>query len=133
VASDPDVFTALGAQRYVLLTTTRRSGVSVPTAVWVARYNDALLVTTVADAGKVKRIRHTPRVTVQACDRAGKPLEGAPIVEAFASVHDDDDSLAQLEEVISAKYGVQFAAIRAMQKLRGRRASGSVSVRITAS
>ena len=57
---------ALGDEKYVLLTTTRRSGVDVPTAVWVGRDGDELVVTTAATAGKTKRIRHTPRVTLQA-------------------------------------------------------------------
>ena len=123
-------FAALAAEQYVLLTTTRRNGVAVPTPVWVAPHGDSLVVTTGAEAGKVKRIRHTPRVTVQACDRVGKPLDGSTVVEAHATVHDDDESLAHLDAALSAKYGVQYAAIKAMSKLRGRRAPGSVMVRL---
>lgn len=128
--TDPVI--ALADEQYVLLTTTRRSGVLVPTPVWVARHEDALLVTTGAEAGKVKRVRHTPRVTLQACDRVGTPLAGAPVVEAHASVHDDDETRAHLEAALSEKYGVQYAAIRAMGKLRGRRADSSVALRLVA-
>ena len=127
----PDGFVAMADHQYVLLTTTRRTGMPVPTPVWVGRDGDTLVVTTGAEAGKVKRVRHTPQVTVQACDRAGKPLDGAPVIDAVASVHDDDESRARLDAVLSAKYGVQYAAIRAMSKLRGRRAAGSVVVRLT--
>ena len=81
------------------------------------------------EAGKVKRIRHTPRVLLQACDRVGRPLDGAPVIEAHASVHDDEASRAALEAALSEKYGVQYAAIRAMSRLRGRRSPGSVVVR----
>jgi PPOX class probable F420-dependent enzyme len=128
--TDPVV--ALADEQYVLLTTTRRSGVAVATPVWVARHDEALLVTTGADAGKVKRIRHTPRVTLQACDRVGRPLDGAPVVEALASVHDDEATRAQLDAALSEKYGVQYAAIRAMGRLRGRAASSSVALRLVA-
>ncbi|MFN4000963.1 PPOX class F420-dependent oxidoreductase [Microcella sp.] len=128
--TDPVV--ALADEQYVLLTTTRRSGVAVATPVWVARHDEALLVTTGADAGKVKRIRHTPRVTLQACDRVGRPLDGAPVVEAVASVHDDVATRAQLDAALSEKYGVQYAAIRAMGRLRGRAASSSVALRLVA-
>lgn len=123
---------ALADEQYVLLTTTRRTGERVPTPVWVARHDDVLLVTTGAEAGKVKRIRHTPRVTLQACDRVGRPLAGAPVVEALATVHDDDATRAALDAALDAKYGVQYAAIRAMSRLRGRRSPGSVAVRLAA-
>ncbi len=125
-------FVALATEQYVLLTTTRRSGVPVATPVWVARHDDALLVTTGAEAGKVKRVRHTPQVTLQACDRVGTPLAGAPVVDAIASVHEDDASRTHLDAALSAKYGLQYAAIRAMGRLRGRRAPSSVVVRLVA-
>ncbi len=116
----------------MLLTTTRRSGVTVPTPVWVALDGDSLVVTTGAESGKVKRIRHTPRVTLQACDRMGTPNAGSPVIDAHATVHDDAESRERLEAVMSKKYGVQYAAIRAMSKLRGRNAAASVVVRLAA-
>ena len=112
----------LGDEQYVLLTTTRRSGVDVPTPVWVARDGDALIVTTGADSGKVKRIRHTPRVTLQGCDRSGGPHEDARVVFARATILDD--------EVFLEKYGAQYRAIRALGRVRGRSRSASVVVRI---
>ena len=120
----------LGDEPYVLLTTTRRSGVDVPTPVWVARDGEALVVTTGGDSGKVKRLRHTPRVTLQACDRAGRPDDGAPVLTAPASVHDDDDARARLDELFHDKYGAQYRAIRALGRVRGRDRSASVVVRI---
>ena len=127
-----DALLALADEQYVLLTTTRRSGDRVPTPVWVARDGDGLVVTTGAEAGKVKRIRHTPRVTLQACDRVGRPRDGAPVIVAHATVHDDEASRAALDAALSEKYGVQYAAIRAMGRLRGRRSPGSVVLRLVA-
>lgn len=130
--STRDALLALADEQYVLLTTTRRSGDRVPTPVWVARDGDGLVVTTGAEAGKVKRIRHTPRVTLQACDRVGRPRDGAPVIVAHATVHDDEASRAALDAALSEKYGVQYAAIRAMGRLRGRRSPGSVVLRLVA-
>lgn len=130
--STRDALLALADEQYVLLTTTRRSGDRVPTPVWVARDGDGLVVTTGAEAGKVKRIRHTPRVTLQACDRVGRPRDGAPMIVAHATVHDDEASRAALDAALSEKYGVQYAAIRAMGRLRGRRSPGSVVLRLVA-
>jgi uncharacterized protein len=130
--TDPTALLALADEQYVLLTTTRRSGVAVPTPVWVARDGDTLVVTTGAQSGKVKRMRHTPAVTLQACDRAGTPRPGTPIVDAVATVHDDDESRERLEKALNEKYGLQYAAIRAMGKLRGRHANESIVVRLSA-
>jgi len=121
---------ALGSEKYVLLITTRRTGVDVPTAVWVGRDGDTLIVTTAESAGKTKRIRHTARVTLQACDRAGEPDAGAPIIEGRAAVDDSDAARDRLDTLFSAKYGAAYAAIRAMGKLRGRSRSSSVVLHI---
>ena len=75
----PDVADA----KYVSLTTFRRpvyaasTGAPVSTPVWVVRDGDRLLVTTDASAGKVKRLRHTPAVTLRACP-FGPARCGAP-------------------------------------------------------
>ncbi len=64
--------------RYVSLTTYRRSGVAVPTPVWAAPDGGDLVVWTRADSGKVKRLRHTSRVTVAPCDVRGN-LQGEAV------------------------------------------------------
>ena len=71
----------LSAGRYVSLTTFRKDGTGRPTAVWVMRDGDQLLVWSAADAWKVKRVRRDPRVLVAPCDVRGRvtgqPVEGA--------------------------------------------------------
>lgn len=126
--SDASSLLSLADEQYVLLTTTRRSGVDVATAVWVARDGDELIVTTSGESGKVKRIRHTPRVTVQPCDRAGNPTPGTPVIVGHASIDTSDEGRARLDDIFREKYGAQYAAIRAMTKLR--RSTPSVVVRI---
>lgn len=128
--SAPSPLLALGDETYVLLTTTRRSGVDVPTAVWVGRDGGELIVTTAASAGKTKRIRHTSRVTLQACDRAGNPTAGAPVIEGRAVVDDSDAARVRLDALFAKKYGAAYKAIRAMSRLRGRSRSESVVLRI---
>ena len=121
----------LADEQYVLLTTTRRSGVDVATPVWVGRDGDALIVTTARDAGKTKRIRHTPRVTLQACDRVGRPLDGAPVVVGHAVVDESAEGRERLVALFKQKYGAQYLAILGLQKLRGT-TDRSVTLRITA-
>jgi PPOX class probable F420-dependent enzyme len=56
------------ADKYVSLATYRRNGVEVKTPVWIADVSRLYYVFSAGDAGKVKRIRATPRVRLAACD-----------------------------------------------------------------
>ena len=70
-------FADLAAAKYVLLTTFRKDGTPVPTAVWAAADADRLLVWTVTDSYKVKRLRRDPRITLAVCDVRGNPRSDA--------------------------------------------------------
>ncbi|MEI5033281.1 PPOX class F420-dependent oxidoreductase [Streptomyces sp. S1A(2023)] len=93
----------LAASRYVLLTTFRRDGRAVPTPVWVMRDGGCLAVWSVADAGKVKRIRNSGRVTVAPCDWRGVPKgESVPGVGELPA---DQDTVHYLD-LMKRKYGL---------------------------
>ncbi|MFI0879460.1 PPOX class F420-dependent oxidoreductase [Streptomyces parvus] len=93
----------LAASRYVLLTTFRRDGRAVPTPVWVMRDGDCLAVWSVADAGKVKRIRNSGRVTVAPCDWRGAPKGDA--VPGVAELPAGQDTVHYLD-LMKRKYGL---------------------------
>ena len=123
---------AVGRRRYVALTTFRRSGVGVPTAVWIAPAGDALVVTTGAAAGKTKRIRNDPRVELRECDARGRVRPGAPVVAGRAEVVTDPDEQHRLLAGHRRKYGLQFRAFAMFERLMARAdAPGSVVLRIT--
>ncbi len=61
----------LTGRRYISLETYRRSGAAVRTPVWFAEAEELLYVYSLANAGKVKRIRANPRVRVAPCDMRG--------------------------------------------------------------
>ena len=105
----------LGDERFVSLTTFRRSGDPVSTPVWVARDGDGLVVYTGAESGKVKRLRHDGTVELRACDRRGKVPEGTPTVIAAAVVDDAPGAVADAETLLRAKYGWEFGGIRLLQ------------------
>jgi hypothetical protein len=98
---------ALGSEEFVSLTTFRKTGVGVPTTVWVGRDGDALLVTTAASTGKVKRIRNNPRVELRPCNRMGHVRNGAPTATGRAEVLEDPESAARLARVYARKYGLK--------------------------
>ncbi|MEJ2870921.1 PPOX class F420-dependent oxidoreductase [Actinomycetospora sp. OC33-EN08] len=105
----------LGDQRFVSLTTFRRSGDPVATPVWVARDGDGLVVYTTAESGKVKRLRNDAHVELRACDRRGRVAPGTPTVEATAVVDDSEGAVADAEGLLKAKYGWEFGGIRLLQ------------------
>lgn len=59
------------AEKYVSLARYRRNGTEVKTPVWIAEMAGRYYVFSAGDAGKVKRIRATPRVRLAACDVRG--------------------------------------------------------------
>ena len=75
----PRAFAAMGDERFISLTTFRKTGDAVSTPVWIARDGDDLVVTTPATSGKVKRLRNSGRVEMRVCDRMGRVKESAPI------------------------------------------------------
>ena len=68
-----DTFDALISEEYALLVTFRRSGEPVPTPMWFGLRDGCVYVESLADAGKVKRLRQDQRVRVAPCSLRGKP------------------------------------------------------------
>ncbi len=62
----------ISGQKYVSLTTFRKSGVAVRTPVWFAEGDGKLYVKTRSDSGKYKRTRNNPSVMVAPCTMRGK-------------------------------------------------------------
>ncbi len=125
---------SLAGESFVSLTTYRRSGEGVATPVWVARDEsgdgDALVVTTVAGSGKVKRLRNDAHVTLRPCNRSGTVAEGAPSVEARAEVITEPSRIASSTDPIRRKYGLQFTVVMGIEKIVGR-GRVRVALRIT--
>ncbi|HQV58013.1 MAG TPA: PPOX class F420-dependent oxidoreductase [Ilumatobacteraceae bacterium] len=96
---------ALSDEKYLALTTFRKSGTPVTTPVWAVPVGDREIgFWTSSTSGKVKRIKHTARVTVQPCNARGKVTEGTTPTEATARVANAAE-LAEIRTKITAKYG----------------------------
>jgi len=63
---------AILGQKYISLTTFRKSGVGVPTPVWFGEEDGKLYVMTRGTMGKTKRIRNNPQVKVAPSTIRGK-------------------------------------------------------------
>ena len=67
---------AIAGQKYISLTTFRKTGAGVATPVWFGEDGDKLYVMTRSDMGKTKRIRNNPQVKVAPSTIRGK-VKGA--------------------------------------------------------
>ena len=105
----------LGDERFVSLTTFRRTGEPVATPVWVVRDGDALVAYTVGESGKVARIRRGSEVELRACDRRGRVDPGTPTVIATAEIDKSTEAVALTERLLRVKYGWEFGAFRLLQ------------------
>ena len=69
-----DPFAYLYPYEFVLLTTFRKSGIGVPTAMWFAHEHSKLYMVTGRTTGKIKRIRNNGHVLLAPCDLMGHVL-----------------------------------------------------------
>lgn len=125
----PNLAECLRDERYVSLTTFRRSGEPVPTPVWfIPQPNGTLLVYTGATSGKVKRLRREPRCTVAPCDVRGRVHGDALSAEGIVLETEVDE----VRQRLVRRYGWQARALLGLSRLRRRgRPDDEVGLRIT--
>ncbi|MBY4130364.1 PPOX class F420-dependent oxidoreductase [Rhodococcus fascians] len=121
-------FDTIATGKYVLLTTFKKDGTGVPTPLWGALDGDRLLMWTVTDSWKVKRIRRNPVVTIAPCDMRGNPQGDA--VNATAEILDEAGT-EKARAAVASKYGILgWLTVKGSVLRRGK--SGSVGLSITA-
>jgi len=99
-------FTNLHKASYMSLTTFRKSGEPVASPVWFAQDGSTLYLFTFPGAGKLKRIRHTPRVTVAPCTLGGKVT--GPTSEGKAQILTKEEEQAHADHSLARKYGLTW-------------------------
>ena len=109
---------APAAEKYVNLATYRRNGVEVKTPVWIAKVAGRYYVFSAGDAGKVKRIRATPRVRLAACDVRGNVRSAW--IEARARIVLDPALLVNVRKALRDKYGLLMRLTDVMATMTGR-------------
>ena len=121
-------------ERFVLITTFRKSGAAVASPVWIVAMADGTAgFTTEVNSGKVKRIRNNPQVTLQPCGMKGTPKQGSAVVEATAEVLLGVDA-QPLRDAIHAKYSVMtklFKLGELGRKIRRKPEPATCVVRLT--
>ncbi len=94
----------LNASQYMNLTTFRKTGEPVPTAVWFAEDGGTYYLATTVDTGKVKRIRRSERALLTPSTRSGEPT-GETLPGRARILHDEGDK-AIAEAALARKYGL---------------------------
>ena len=97
------------------MTTFRRSGVGVATPLWFVRDGDRLLLRTIAESGKVKRLRNDARVRLAACTWEGE-LTGSSIEATGRVIEPDDPVTDHADRLLDHKYGEERAKMTRMME-----------------
>jgi len=127
----PDTVSSLADEKFVSLTTFKKSGERAAGAMWLARDGDALVMWTPADSWKVKRLRRDSRVELAPCGRTGKVRDDAEVTSGSAVVDADPAETARVERLIKGKYGFEFYVITVLERIIARGKKDRVAVRIT--
>lgn len=107
-------------QRYLNMESYKKSGQPVATPLWFAEQDGTFYIYSVANAGKVKRIRNNPKVRIVPCDVRGKPK--GEWVEARARILEERGA-ALGYRLLNEKYGWMkrigdfFSRLRQRQKV----------------
>ena len=91
-------------KKYLNLETFRKSGESMQTPVWFVQAGETIYIQTVANSGKVKRIRNNGRVNIAPCKMDGK-LIGAWVPAQAREVTNPEVS-TEADRLLDRKYGL---------------------------
>jgi uncharacterized protein len=110
--------TPFDASEYINLRSWKRDGTPVDTPVWVATVEGKLVVFTLRESYKVKRVRRNPRVQVAACDVRGKLL--GPWHDGSCHVVEDKGEETRAYAALTRKYGWKMRIGNFFSALSGR-------------
>ncbi len=99
---------ALENQAYINLETFRKNGEGMKTPVWFVLDGEVIYVRTVANSGKVKRIRNNGKANIAPCKMDGALLGAWTPAEA-REVPPDSGVQARVARLLNKKYGLQAA------------------------
>ena len=103
---------------YVSLSTFRRSGKEVKTPVWFAMYDGAAYIFSEGTAGKVKRLRNSPRSRIAPCTYNGTIV--GEWVDSQGFIVTDKDEIAAAYRAFYQKYGWKVRIFDFFSKLGGK-------------
>ena len=106
------------SQQYINLETFRKNGAGVKTPVWFVQDSGTIYVRTIANSGKIKRIRNFTQVNIAPCKVDGALLgdwHSARAVEI-----NDADIHQKVDRLLGQKYGIMKMLFALSAKLQGK-------------
>ena len=108
----------LAAEKYISLATFRKTGKSVETPIWFAHAGGSYFAFSANNAGKVKRLRNSPRSRIAACDARGR-VHGHWI-DTETTILTDTAAVQKAHAALRKKYGFQMWIGDVLARLTGR-------------
>ena len=109
----------LTQQQYLNLETFRKTGLGVRTPVWFVQEGDTVFIRTVANSGKVKRVRNNGVVNIAPCKMDGGLL--GDWLPATAHEVIDEDTSQKVDRLLDRKYGLMKKMFAMASTLQGRK------------
>lgn len=113
------ITTPFNNQQYLNLETFRRNGAAIKTPVWFVQDGETLYVRTIANSGKVKRIRNNPQVNVAPCKVDGALLGNW--IPAQAREVNDDSIDRKVDRLLGKKYGLMKIMFGLASSVKGQK------------
>ena len=110
--------TPLDDARYINLRSFRRDGSGADTPVWAAPSDGKLVVFTLRESYKIKRIKRESRVQIARCDARGKLL--GPWIDGAAHIVTDAEEEKRAYAALNRKYGLTMRIGTVLSTLIGR-------------
>jgi uncharacterized protein len=101
---------AISDEKYVCTTTYRKSGTPVSTPTWIVDLDGGRVgFWTSSSSGKYKRLRNSPRITLQPSDARGKVKDGTTPLEGTANLATSGADFDAVQRKVRAKYGLMVS------------------------
>ncbi|MHB8132638.1 MAG: PPOX class F420-dependent oxidoreductase [Anaerolineaceae bacterium] len=112
-------FEQFNQQKYLNLETLRKSGINVRTPVWFVQEGNTIFVRTLANSGKVNRIRNNGKVNIAVCKMDGSLL--GDWVPATAKEVVDPETDKKVDRLLDKKYGLMKKMFSLSSGLQGKK------------
>jgi hypothetical protein len=110
---------AISQEKYVSVATFRKTGVPIATATWVVPVDGGRVgLLTSSASGKVKRLRNTPRLTLQPGDVRGRIKAGTTAVTGTVELVTSGPDFEAITSAMKAKYGLMVPVMRLVDSMR---------------
>ena len=104
---------AISDEKYVSSTTFRKSGTPVATPTWIVDIDHGRVgFWTSSASGKYKRLRNSPRITLQPSDSRGKVKPGTAQVTGTVALLTSGPDFDAVQRKVRAKYGFMTSMSR---------------------